>query len=516
MYAKQKELGTDEITDIVARFEQAAEIWGQPRVQMVPLEAALRLSLQSYQPELAAKLLKEFRDSLSEQQQNQEQLASAVETVDSSIQFTQDIKDLTSGSAETEVTAVQRLDDALNANPVNGRAILALANYYRDKSDLDNAIKYYSRLIAIPTLELAIVDDIMAKDPSASLPSQQLTGLWQKRDGNLSGLDSYLNQVYRETFAAFIKNEDKHTARGDGENNKVALVELLTGAQCAPCVAADLALTVLANSYEDSELIVIRYHQHIPGPDPLANYDSQKRFTYYNAKGTPTLYLNGIEVGGVAGSLAQFTSILPAINQMVDKAIAEKLEIAFDLKAVNDGDKISIAASVSNIDDSDGGEYYLRLVLTEDDIVFKAPNGIRVHDMVARAMPGGYRGVLVEDGKAEFSGDVSIEELKQAVNNELDMIEQHQNSRMSSRPLDFAKLRLVAIVQDDVDRRIIQSHVVDVTVGDLTSSAARTADPPAKDGAKTSTPPEEPTASTPPVAEDQQPDASTADDKTDQ
>jgi hypothetical protein len=155
-------------------------------------------------------------------------------------------------------------------------------------------------------------------------------------------------------------------------------------------------------------------------------------------------------------------------------------------------------------------------VLTEDDIVFKAPNGIRVHDMVARAMPGGYRGVLVEDGKAEFSGDVSIEELKQAVNNELDMIEQHQNSRMSSRPLDFAKLRLVAIVQDDVDRRIIQSHVVDVTVGDLTNSAARTADPPAKDGAKTSTPPEEPTASTPPVAEDQQPDASTADDKTDQ
>ena len=56
--------------------------------------------------------------------------------------------------------------------------------------------------------------------------------------------------------------------------NKVAVLELFTGAQCPPCVAADVAFDALEKSYKHTDLILLQYHMHIPGPDPLTNPDT--------------------------------------------------------------------------------------------------------------------------------------------------------------------------------------------------------------------------------------------------
>ena len=69
------------------------------------------------------------------------------------------------------------------------------------------------------------------------------------------------------------------------------MVELFTGSKCAPCVAADLDAAALEVTWPMSHLIVLRYHEHVPGPDPLRNADSEARFGYYNGKGTPTVSL---------------------------------------------------------------------------------------------------------------------------------------------------------------------------------------------------------------------------------
>src|SRR5882757_6619769 len=68
--------------------------------------------------------------------------------------------------------------------------------------------------------------------------------------------------------------------------------------ECPPCVAADVAASAVESTYAESEVIVLRYHQHIPAPDPLANEASDERFSSYDVKGTPALYVNGKAFSG--------------------------------------------------------------------------------------------------------------------------------------------------------------------------------------------------------------------------
>ena len=59
-------------------------------------------------------------------------------------------------------------------------------------------------------------------------------------------------------------------------------MELFTGANCPPCVAADLAFDGLQKAYSDKEVVLLQYHMNIPrGPEALTNADSDARFEYY-------------------------------------------------------------------------------------------------------------------------------------------------------------------------------------------------------------------------------------------
>src|SRR5262249_30641165 len=78
-----------------------------------------------------------------------------------------------------------------------------------------------------------------------------------------------------------------------GKSDRVVLVELSTGAECPPCVAADLAFDALGKTFKPSDVVRLQYHQHVPGPDPLTNPDSEKRFEFYRLRATPSLLLNG-------------------------------------------------------------------------------------------------------------------------------------------------------------------------------------------------------------------------------
>ncbi|HVS34832.1 MAG TPA: hypothetical protein VMS17_04565, partial [Gemmataceae bacterium] len=50
------------------------------------------------------------------------------------------------------------------------------------------------------------------------------------------------------------------------KSDRVAVVELFTGAQCPPCVAADVAFDAVGKSYKADDLVLLQYHLHIPGP----------------------------------------------------------------------------------------------------------------------------------------------------------------------------------------------------------------------------------------------------------
>ncbi len=80
-------------------------------------------------------------------------------------------------------------------------------------------------------------------------------------------LEAVLDEEYHEKVPPF---EPKPY---EGKATRVVLMELFTGAQCPPCVAADVGFDALLESYKTSQVIGLQYHLHIPGPDPLDEPD---------------------------------------------------------------------------------------------------------------------------------------------------------------------------------------------------------------------------------------------------
>ena len=67
------------------------------------------------------------------------------------------------------------------------------------------------------------------------------------------------------------------------KSDRAVLVEIFTGAECPPCVAVDLAFDGLLKAYKPADVILMQYHFHIPGPDPLTSPEAMKRLEEYYA-----------------------------------------------------------------------------------------------------------------------------------------------------------------------------------------------------------------------------------------
>jgi hypothetical protein len=88
----------------------------------------------------------------------------------------------------------------------------------------------------------------------------------KKIDERLGVLEGQLDKEYLATHPPF--KPTPYAGRKDKDANRVVVMELFTGAQCPPCVAADLGFDGLNKSYQPTDLVLLQYHQHIPGPDP--------------------------------------------------------------------------------------------------------------------------------------------------------------------------------------------------------------------------------------------------------
>src|SRR4029453_10961943 len=67
------------------------------------------------------------------------------------------------------------------------------------------------------------------------------------------------------------------------KSDRAVLVEIFTGAECPPCVAVALAFDGLLKAYKPADVVLMQYHVHIPGPDPLTSPDAMKRLGEYYA-----------------------------------------------------------------------------------------------------------------------------------------------------------------------------------------------------------------------------------------
>ncbi len=289
--------------------------------------------------------------------------------------------------------------------------------------------------------------------------------LAKQTDALLIKLEEKLDQEYLAKVPPF--SPTKFSGRKE-KSDRVAVLELFTGAQCPPCVAADVAFDGLLKAYEPSDLIVIQCHMHIPGPDPLSNPDSNARWDYYGklfpgkVRGVPSSVFNGMPEAGGGGGMANGEAKFKEYRKIIDKQLEEPTTIKLSGKVEAKGDRLSIKADV------DGVKYpsekiKLRLLLVEESIRYTGSNGIRFHHHVLRDIPGGIDGVPLKESNGSTTAEVNLAKLRTKLSDYLFDFERNKSAFPNpDRPLALKDLRVVAIVQNDENGEILQAAQLSV------------------------------------------------------
>ena len=162
-----------------------------------------------------------------------------------------------------------------------------------------------------------------------------------------AGLESRLDQEYRKKVPP--SPPEKFAGRKDPKADHVVLMELFTGAQCPPCVAADVAFDALLETYQATELIGLQYHLHIPGPDPLTNKGSQSRQQYYGdeVSGIPAVFFNGHPHASGGGPMQLSEAKYKQYRRIIDTQLEAAKEATIHVSATRTGDKLKIAAQAT-------------------------------------------------------------------------------------------------------------------------------------------------------------------------
>jgi hypothetical protein len=295
-------------------------------------------------------------------------------------------------------------------------------------------------------------DALLANDPR----NQQLKALNER----IEKIETALDAEYEKTALPF---EPEEVEPRNTPGKRVAVVELFTGAQCPPCVSADLAFDGLLKTYAPSDAIFLQYHLHIPAPDPLTNADAEKRSEFYgdDVGGTPSMFLNGKPTPPMGGFRQHGKERYEAMRELVDKALKAESRVEIKVDVSRKADRIDVVASVSEIE-KPSPDLRLRLVLVEDVVRYPGNNGIRLHHHVVRSFPGGVDGLPVKNASAEQKARIDLLQLTKQLEDYL--IESNKDNPFldSERPLKLDHLKVVAFLQNDVTKEILQAVQVDV------------------------------------------------------
>jgi hypothetical protein len=256
--------------------------------------------------------------------------------------------------------------------------------------------------------------------------------------------------------------------RRDSDGDRVILMELFTGAQCGPCVAADIAFDALSTAYKSIDLITLQYHLHIPGPDPLTSSDSVSRQEYYGVRSTPSTYFNGRAIAGGGGPLGDSRRKFNQYRHVIDELLKGKREATIELAARRTGDEVHITASakVGGRAGTSPRNPRLRLALVEESVSYTGRNGLPSHHHVVRAMLGGGEGRALEGGKIQIEETIRLSKVRSTQEGYLKEYPNSPESRGSFPgplpPVELTKLSVVAFIQDDSDRMVLDAIIVPV------------------------------------------------------
>lgn len=346
-------------------------------------------------------------------------------------------------------------------------------------------------------VDKALSEDISAEDESnlvklyaAAAKLAGKSALAASLEARAEKLETKLDTEYLVKVPPF--KPEPFAKRRSADDDRVVLMELFTGAQCPPCVAADVGFDGLLKTYRPTEFIALQYHMHIPGPDPMTTEGSQTRGKYYGLRGTPATYFNGKEGAGGGGGMANSKEKYDQFRGVIEENLYGKKATTIDLKVNRKGDTLQIAAAakatsppkqadskkssgeVKKDDDDkdakkddkkDEPQLKLRLVLTEESVHYVGGNRLRFHHHVVRAFPGGVEGKPLANGACSVNLSLDLAEVRSEITEFIAKFAKTGAFANTPPSLDFKHLALVAFVQDDNDKSVL--HVTTVPVAEV-------------------------------------------------
>jgi hypothetical protein len=279
----------------------------------------------------------------------------------------------------------------------------------------------------------------------------------------LDKLELVLDTEYLKTVPPF--KPSTYAGRKDASANRVAVMELFTGAQCPPCVAADAAFDALLKTYKPTDVVLIQYHVHIPGPDPLTIPASVARFDYYRkefpqgVRGAPTSVFNGMPQAGGGGPLAASEDKYNQYTRFLNDTLERSTPVKLGGKATRTGDKIEIGVEVT---EGAGADMRLRVLVVEESIRYVGGNQMRFHHHVVRAMPDGAEGVAIPEKQFKHTTTTDLAAVRKELTTYLDEYGKTRPFPKSDRPMDMKDLKVIALVQNDKTKEIVQAVQIEV------------------------------------------------------
>lgn len=463
------DLPSEDIEQLIADYDAAMGRWGLRLQQTAKVNAAIILAQARYSPDFSLKYITAIEKSLSDE--SLKDLTNPLKSARDALLTVQALKYIDSDDADRADKAFSFLTKLRGKSPFDPPVLYGLARYQEKAKRTDEALALYGELASLPMLEGLLQREWSLKSdgPKRELPSATLVRLWEAKHGKTDGLDEFKEEIYRKRTLSFADKPAEEAPAG----NRLVLCELFTGSSCPPCVGADFATGALEITYPKTQVIVLRYHQHIPGPDPLTNADGEDRFSsYYHLQSTPTVLLNGAPVNNVGGFLPNSPDIYRGLKTLVDQQLTQKAAVKVRINArIQDGN-LQVVADVQGLEElkGDAKDVRLRVIIAEDEVHFLARNGVRSHEMIVRRMIGGPGGVEVKDGKLAVKESIPMAELKTSLVDYLKKYEESENIDFPAKPLDLKRLHVVAFVQNDESHEVLQTNAIAVTSTDSTVS----------------------------------------------
>ncbi|HTO94909.1 MAG TPA: hypothetical protein VMM80_11035 [Bacteroidota bacterium] len=354
--------------------------------------------------------------------------------------------DLARGRSREALKTLEAIKDL--ASPWSTDFWLALGGLYRKLGRRDAAVNAY-------------MSGLMGSNPPELRDS--LASAYRALHGSMDGLGPALD-TFRESGASFDPGKYAPQAGGKG---RTVLAELFTGAECGPCVAADQAFDALTEYFPSSALVVLEYHVHVPGPDPLTTNVSWSRYKGYGGRGTPTVVIDGREriVGGGPRFVARNRFNL--YRYTIGKYIGDPPGVTMNLDVSRRRDSVAVTARIDEVQGLPVPAHaLLHVALVERSVDYLGGNGISRQAMVVRSLMDGGNGIAVNPGGMTINVAEDVASVDSANSRMLDDPKSEPSwpgrnrnfGGWRSRPakIDRGNLLVVAWVQDGSSGEVLQ------------------------------------------------------------